>query len=35
MAERLSQTGNGHDAQVVIRIYQVMQAGEDRLMGMM
>lgn len=33
IAERLSQAGNGHDAQAVIRICQVMQAGEDRLAG--
>lgn len=33
IAERLSQAGNEHDAQAVIRICQVMQAGEDRLAG--
>lgn len=33
IAERLSQAGNEHDAQAVIRICQVMQAGEDRLEG--
>lgn len=33
IAERLSQAGNEHDAQAVIRIWQVMQAGEDRLAG--
>lgn len=33
IAERLSLAGNEHDAQAVIRICQVMQAGEDRLMG--
>ncbi|MDV9030540.1 hypothetical protein Q7C30_000280 [Pseudomonas sp. RAC1] len=31
IAERLSQAGNEPDAQAVIRICQVMQAGEDRL----
>ncbi|UVL26788.1 hypothetical protein [Pseudomonas donghuensis] len=31
IAERLSQAGNEADAQAVIRICQVMQAGEDRL----
>jgi len=31
IADRLSQAGNEHDAQAVIRICQVMQAGEDRL----
>ncbi|MFJ2548559.1 hypothetical protein ACIOVF_19090 [Pseudomonas sp. NPDC087612] len=31
VAERLSQAGNEADAQAVIRICQVMQAGEDRL----
>lgn len=34
IAERLSQAGNEADAQAVIRICQVMQAGEDRLAGM-
>lgn len=33
IAVRLSQAGNEHDAQAVIRIGQVMQAGEDRLVG--
>lgn len=33
IADRLSQAGNEHDAQAVIRICQVMQAGEDRLAG--
>lgn len=33
IAERLSQAGNEHDAQAVIRICQVMQAGEDKLAG--
>ncbi|WP_256824913.1 hypothetical protein [Pseudomonas kurunegalensis] len=33
IAERLSLAGNEHDAQAVIRICQVMQAGEDRLVG--
>ncbi|MND50217.1 hypothetical protein D3C80_411810 [compost metagenome] len=33
IAERLSQTGNEHDSQAVIRICQVMQAGEDKLVG--
>lgn len=33
IAERLSLAGNEHDAQAVIRICQVMQAGEDRLAG--
>lgn len=33
IAERLSQAGNEHDAQAVIRICQVMQAAEDRLVG--
>ncbi|AVD86222.1 hypothetical protein [Pseudomonas sp. SWI44] len=33
IAERLSLAGNEHDAQAVIRICQVMQAGEDRLNG--
>ena len=33
IAERLSQAGNEHDAQAVIRICQVMQDGEDRLVG--
>ena len=32
-AVRLSEAGNEHDAQAVIRICQVMQAGEDRLVG--
>lgn len=31
IAVRLSEAGNEADAQVVIRICQVMQAGEDRL----
>ncbi|MGB5955406.1 hypothetical protein [Pseudomonas sp.] len=31
IADRLSQAGNEHDAQAVIRICQVMQVGEDRL----
>lgn len=30
---RLSEAGNEADAQAVIRICQVMQAGEDRLVG--
>ncbi|WHL26661.1 hypothetical protein QJS63_18215 [Pseudomonas juntendi] len=33
IAERLSQAGNEHDSQAVIRICQVMQAGENRLLG--
>ena len=33
IAERLSQAGNEPDAQAVLRICQVMQAGEDRLAG--
>jgi hypothetical protein len=33
IAERLSQAGNEPDARAVIRICQVMQAGEDRLAG--
>lgn len=33
VAVRLSQAGNEHDAQAVIRICRVMQAGESRLMG--
>lgn len=33
IAVRLSQAWNEHDAQAVIRIGQVMQAGEDRLVG--
>ncbi|WP_336334649.1 hypothetical protein [Pseudomonas putida] len=33
IADRLSQVGNEHDAQAVIRICQVMHAGEDRLLG--
>lgn len=33
IAERLSQAGNEADAQAVLRICQVMQAGEDRLAG--
>lgn len=33
IADRLSQAGNEHDAQAVIRICQVMQAVEDRLVG--
>lgn len=33
IAERLSQARNEHDAQAVIRICQVMQAGEDKLAG--
>lgn len=33
IAERLSQAGNEHDAQAVIRICEVMRAGEDRLVG--
>ncbi len=33
IAERLSLAGNEHDAQAVIRICQVMQAGEDRLVA--
>lgn len=32
-AYRLRQAGNEHDDQAVIRICQVMQAGEDRLAG--
>lgn len=31
IAVRLSEAGNEADAQAVIRICQVMQAGEDRL----
>lgn len=31
IAERLSQAGNEHDAQAVLRICRVMQDGEDRL----
>lgn len=36
IADRLSQAGNEHDAQAVIRICRVMQDGQDRLgeMGM-
>jgi len=33
IAVRLSEAGNETDAQAVIRICQVMQAGEDRLVG--
>lgn len=33
IADRLSQTGNEVDAQAVIRICMVMQAGEDRSTG--
>ncbi|WP_243434220.1 hypothetical protein [Pseudomonas sp. 43(2021)] len=33
IAARLSQAGSEADAQAVIRICQVMQAGEDRLAG--
>lgn len=33
IAIRLSEAGNEHNAQAVIRICQVMQAGEDRLVG--
>lgn len=33
IALRLSEAGNEADAQAVIRICQVMQAGEDRLAG--
>ncbi|WP_047933937.1 hypothetical protein [Pseudomonas putida] len=33
IAERLRQARNEHDAQAVIRICQVMQAAEDRLVG--
>lgn len=33
IAVRLSEAGNEPDAQAVIRICQVMQAGEDRLAG--
>lgn len=33
IAVRLSEAGNEADAQAVIRICQVMQAGEDRLAG--
>ncbi|TFW40137.1 hypothetical protein E4195_01355 [Pseudomonas putida] len=33
IAVRLSQAGSEYDAQAVIRICQVMQAGEDRLVG--
>ncbi|WJN52089.1 hypothetical protein [Pseudomonas asiatica] len=33
IAVRLSEAGNEHDAQAVIRICQVMQAGEDKLVG--
>lgn len=31
IAVRLSEAGNEHDAQAVIRICQVMQAGEEKL----
>ncbi|GLO24411.1 MULTISPECIES: hypothetical protein [Pseudomonas] len=31
IAVRLSEAGNEHDAQAVIRICQVMQTGEDKL----
>ncbi|SNS09970.1 hypothetical protein SAMN05444352_103126 [Pseudomonas japonica] len=34
IAVSLSEAGNSTDAQAVIRICQVMQAGEDRLVGM-
>ncbi|MEX5363459.1 hypothetical protein WCE03_16710 [Pseudomonas guariconensis] len=33
IAVRLSEAGNESDSQAVIRICQVMQAGEDRLAG--
>ncbi|HFL2187555.1 TPA: hypothetical protein ACG3DQ_002580 [Pseudomonas putida] len=33
IAVRLSEAGNEHDAQAVIRICQVMQDVEDRLVG--
>lgn len=33
IALRLSEAGNEPDAQAVIRICQVMQAGEERLVG--
>jgi len=33
IAVRLSEAGNETDAQAVIRTCQVMQAGEDRLLG--
>ncbi|MEE1881502.1 hypothetical protein V0R55_15145 [Pseudomonas soli] len=33
IAVRLSEAGNEADAQAVIRICQVMHAGEDRLVG--
>lgn len=33
IAVRLSDAGNEADAQAVLRICQVMQAGEDRLVG--
>ncbi|WP_282361272.1 hypothetical protein [Pseudomonas sp. PS01300] len=33
IAERLSQAGNENDAQAVIRICQVMQNGEGRVVG--
>ncbi|MNF01816.1 hypothetical protein D3C80_2008660 [compost metagenome] len=33
IAVRLSEAGNEADAQAVIRICQVMQAGEDKLVG--
>ncbi|MBH3360478.1 hypothetical protein [Pseudomonas guariconensis] len=33
IAVRLSEAGNEADAQAVLRICQVMQAGEDRLNG--
>lgn len=33
IAGRLSEAGNEPDAQAVLRICQVMQAGEDRLVG--
>ncbi|WP_235972447.1 hypothetical protein [Pseudomonas paraversuta] len=33
IAERLSQSGNDLDAQAVLRMCTVFQAGEDRLVG--
>lgn len=33
IAERLSQAGNEADAQAVIRTCQVMQAGEEQVVG--
>ena len=33
IAERLSQSGHGADAQAVLKMCTVFQAGEDRLVG--